>query len=87
MSGHDIPHLERQVTDLQQLLRKLASRNFDRELIPIMKRPGWTTPAEFRLVSGMLASMHAQAVQLGQLQETVLTASREIAQERVPAGV
>ena len=84
---HDIPTLERQITDLQDVLRKLAAKKFDAQLIPIIKRPGWTTPAEFRLVGGMLTSMQAQAVQLATLQDTVLTASREIGKQRVPAAV
>lgn len=87
MADHDIPTLERQITDLQDVLRKLVAKKFDTQLIPIIKRPGWTTPAEFRLVSGMLASMQAQALQLATLQDTVLAASKQIGKQRVPAAV
>ena len=63
----DIARLEKQVTALSDALAKLNSPDDWKRLILILRRPGWTTPAELLLVSGVLEGMRAQAVALGAL--------------------
>jgi hypothetical protein len=61
MPKHDITQLERNTQRIVQLLGKLANDNTWTELIKEYRRPGWTTPAEFRAILG-----HTEAV-LGSL--------------------
>lgn len=61
-------HIEKlhiQLNDTQLALRSLLDDPTLEELIPIWKRPGWTTPAEFFFVSRALQQIHdgAQALQ------------------------
>ena len=61
----DIARLEKQVTALSDALAKLNSADDWKRLILILRRPGWTTPAELLLVSGVLDGMRAQVAALG----------------------
>jgi hypothetical protein len=76
---HDLRRLERQVTDLSNALARLADEKDWKELILIIKRPGWTTPAEFTLVSGMMDSLLAHAKALAAQKTALLAGSREVA--------
>jgi hypothetical protein len=57
---HDVAILERQLVSLQRRLRKLVEQDRLADLIPIWKRPGWTTPAEFFLVREALNGVDVQ---------------------------
>lgn len=50
-----------------------------RELLQIIRRPGWTTPAEFRYALGIVEAMIAQARALRQLKVALMRASRSVA--------
>ena len=49
-------------------------------------RPGWTTPAEFILVEGMLDSMIRLSGQLVEMKQIVLKGSLEVGVERQVAA-
>jgi hypothetical protein len=60
-------HVEKlhvQLDDTQRALRALFDDVTLEELIPIWKRPGWTTPAEFYFVSRALQQIHDDARRL-----------------------
>lgn len=60
-------HVEKlhiQLGDTQQALKALFDDVTLEELIPIWKRPGWTTPAEFFFVSRALQQIHDDALRL-----------------------
>lgn len=60
-------HIEKlhvQLRDTQQALRSRLDDGTLEELIPIWKRPGWTTPAEFFFVSRSLQQIHDAALGL-----------------------
>ena len=63
---HDVGRLEERAFELRGVLRSLFEDDWD-DLIPIWKRPGWTTPAEFRFAITILDSMTEQARQLNNL--------------------
>jgi hypothetical protein len=46
MGGHDIPRLEGHLKDLSKRLSRLRFETDLEELIKLIHRPGWTTPAE-----------------------------------------
>ncbi len=76
--GHDVKRLEAGVTKLGQSLTKLADEKEFSELIRLFRKPGWTTPAEFTLVAGVLDAMNAQATSLVNLKQALVQGSREV---------
>ena len=77
MIKHDVRRLEVRSKELRTLLRSLVETDWD-ELIPIWRRPGWTTPAEFTFASVILDTMIKQAELLGSLKGGLLSGSREV---------
>jgi hypothetical protein len=75
---HHVEHLETQITRLSHSLRSLATGDDVESLIPIIRRPGWTTPAEFTLVTGLVDSMIEQAQNLQNLKQALVKGSREV---------
>jgi hypothetical protein len=76
-TGHkvDIKRLEKKVTDLSDALAKLGNKDDFKKLILILRRPGWTTPAEFLLASAIVDSMAAQVGALAKLKGDLLKGS------------
>jgi hypothetical protein len=59
--GHDIDKLATHIRGLQYAIAKLATDNHSEELMRIIHKPGWTTPAEFALMLAGLESAQSQA--------------------------
>ncbi len=78
---HDIPQLEGNIKALHEAVRVLAVDDDYLELLKIIHFPGYTTPAEFQLVTAVVKSMGVQVRELTALKETLLSASREIIEE------
>ena len=76
---HDVKKLEDRVKALHQNLMKLGDGKDMEEFFTIIHKPGWTTPAEFMLVSGLLQSMNAQVKTLAGLKQVLLAGSRAVA--------
>ena len=70
--------LERKITDLSDILAQLSKSAELKELLKIIKRKGWTTPAEFKLVSAVVDSMHQQAHQMTDLKTQLLLGSKMV---------
>jgi hypothetical protein len=81
MPKHNIPGLEKKITDLSKALANLSSEDDLRELIRIIRKPGWTTPAEFILVSGIVDVMAAQVKTLSQMKSVLVKGSSKVAIE------
>ena len=47
--GHDLSRLEHQLETLNRRVTELNNVNLTKELLNIIHRPGWTTPAELGL--------------------------------------
>ena len=75
---HDVAHLEARVRDLHQTMARLAQDQDLQELLFLIRRPGWTTPAELALVSGLVDMLHAQARSITQMKEVLMTGSRMV---------
>ena len=78
-NGHDIPGLGKKITALSKALANLSSEDDFKELIRIIRFPGWTTPAEFILASAMVDAMTAQARALTQMKTDLLKGSKKVA--------
>lgn len=75
---HDTGSLERQVNELSRSLSSVLTEKDLREYILTIKRPGWTTPAEFLFATGIVSAMQAQVQVLGDLKQTLFDGSREV---------
>ena len=82
MEKHNIGRLEHTINGVRDRLSALAEGEEYLELIKIIHTPGWTTPAEFRLVSGYLDAITRQIEVIEHLNGAVLDGSRMIASER-----
>lgn len=78
MPSHDIGVLEKKIHAAHDTFAKLGRDSDFEELIKIIRRPGWTTPAEFLLVSSSLDALRAQGDALLSMRQELLKASREV---------
>jgi hypothetical protein len=77
-TAEEIKRFEKQISALSNALAKLSSAEDFRELILILRRPGWTTPAEFRFASGIVASMTTQVKGLTALKADLIEGSKAV---------
>jgi hypothetical protein len=77
---HDISVLEAKLKRLDDSLTKIVKERHVEELIPIIKRPGWTTPAEFAFAVALVDALQHQVDGLGRLQQNLVGAARQVAQ-------
>lgn len=77
---HDIAQLEKRIVRLGQSLTRLAHEDDVEELIPIIKRPGWTTPAEFALFVASLEALQKQAEVMAAQKKAVMAGARMVGQ-------
>jgi len=82
MEKHDISKLEKHVKELNQSLNGLADNTEFDELLKIIHRPGWTTPAEFMFAMGVVESMTVHARALTDLKRTLINASRKVSETK-----
>jgi hypothetical protein len=78
MHGHDLAHLESRLRDLDRGMRGMADDDGLRELIAIIHQPGWTTPAEFALVMGIVESLQAHTTAIVGLKKALVAAGRQV---------
>ena len=57
---HNIGRLEKSINALQDRVSVLANEEEYLELVKIIRRPGWTTPAEFQLVTTIVETFARQ---------------------------
>jgi hypothetical protein len=78
MPGHDTGQLQENLKLLASSLRDLGDGEDLLELIKVLRRPGWTTPAEFTFTQAVVEAMLAQTRQLAALKESLITGSRQV---------
>jgi hypothetical protein len=82
----DVGRLEKSVHALQDRISVLAAEDDYLELIRIIRQPGWTTPAEFRLVNTLVTTFTRHVEMLDQLKHELIQASQLVGKgERVEA--
>jgi hypothetical protein len=82
--AHQIACLEAKIKALSTHLETLSNTSDMEELFVIIHRPGWTTPAEFAMVNGIIDSIHAQAKTLTEMRKVLLSGSRAVAIQPQP---
>jgi hypothetical protein len=78
---HDIAYLEMRINQLGDQLEVMGDTGDLKEMIFNLHRPGWTTPAEYLLVSGIVDVMFEQVNALTTLRQGLITGSRVIAEQ------
>ena len=76
MAGH--VSLDKQVRQLKEALRDLSDPRGLEEFLKIIRRPGWTTPAERIFASTILTAMLAHVGALKGLKSGLLKGSQEV---------
>ncbi|HEV8695995.1 MAG TPA: hypothetical protein VGQ93_17675 [Lysobacter sp.] len=82
MPNH-IAALDKKITALSDALAHLGKGTDLKELLRIIKFPGWTTPAEFAFAMAILDSMHEQVNQLNRMSTGLLEASKQVSAKKV----
>ncbi len=81
---HDIPSLEGRIRNLSKQLKHVADDTDLEEMFVFLHRPGWTTPAEYLLVSGIVDVMHEHAKAMVSLKQVLINGSRAVNVELNP---
>ncbi len=77
-SERHIAHLETQIKSLSGQLLDVADGSAFDELLILMRRPGWTTPAEILFVDGIVNVMREQVQSLASLKQVLLSGGRAV---------
>jgi hypothetical protein len=86
MDKQDLHHLERTILDLKELFAKMADNSDMDELLKVIHRPGWTTPAEHMLVGSVVESLHAQLQNAITLRKALLRGSSQVGGQQATAA-
>jgi len=78
---HDIGGLECEVRALDEAICNLQAARHVERLIPIIRKPGWTTPAEWELVQSNINNLHNQTRHLHNAFDTLITIAGKIGQK------
>lgn len=81
MDDRHVEKLEKQVGQLRGVLRELGDDDSFNEFLTVIRKPGWTTIAEWKLVEGGLESMTALATALNELKLSVFAGARAVGGE------
>lgn len=76
MSEKSIQQVARKLSALKTNLRSVAEDDVYDQLLQIIHRPGWTTPAEIAFFETVLNSVDAHARLLSQLHKDLLRSSQ-----------
>lgn len=78
--GH-IEVLDKKITALSDALAHLGQADSLKELLRIIRFPGYTTPAEFAFTVTVLDTMASQTRQLETMGEHLLAAAKQVGQQ------
>jgi len=76
-SSATISKLQREIKILDKEWANLNKKGLA-ELLRIIRRKGWTTPAELKFVQGILQSLIVQTRNMNQLTNTLIGGSRSV---------
>jgi hypothetical protein len=78
MEAHDLSQIEARVKTLSSELAELGNEKELREFMVVIRKPGWTTPAEFAFVAGILESMIAHTRALAASKRALLSGGQAV---------
>jgi hypothetical protein len=79
--GHavELRELDKKITALSDALAHLGKGSTMRDVLLIIRKPGYTTPAEFRFTLGLVDAMHGQVNLINQLGDNLLAGAQAVA--------
>jgi prefoldin subunit 5 len=78
MSEKNIAQIEKRLTTLKNEIQQLSNANIYDQLLQIIHKPGWTTPAEARFFETTMELISAQVQSLARAQQGLLEASQAV---------
>lgn len=84
--GEHIAQLEKGIETLHKSARAFAEDDGYTELLRIIRRPGWTTPAEIAFFLAIVDGMNAQVRELTRFKQELVGAANQVAVKE-PAAV
>jgi hypothetical protein len=78
MEKHELSQMESHIKTIRTAHASLANTSELDELLVIIHRPGWTTPAEVGFVLAALESINVQTAQLNSLRQGLLAAANKV---------
>jgi hypothetical protein len=78
MSDDHVRQIDKKITALSDALAKLGRGTGLKELLKIIRFPGYTTPAEFALTMSILDGMEAQVRMLATMEKDLVAGSKLI---------
>ena len=78
MEKNHIEHLEMQLKELHTSLTRLSGEEPVTGLAHIIRKPGWTTPAEIAFFTGIVDAMHGQAKILLAMKQALLSGAAKV---------
>jgi|1185.fasta_scaffold390676_2 hypothetical protein len=78
MAPHDISSLDKQIKALNRRLKLLAEDDELRELLRLIRGPGWTTPSEHKFVTTIVVALDAHVNAIASLKTNLLEGSRQV---------
>lgn len=80
---HDIDKLAKNIKGLVAEIDKYTGDKRWNVLLELIYKKGWTTPAEYRFVNGIVTNMHDQIRVLAKLQDTLMEGSQAVLEKNV----
>ncbi len=80
---HDIDALSKRIKSLVAAIDELAGDDRWNVLLRIIYGNGWTTPAEYRLVDGIVRNMTRQIKVMAELQTTLVEGSKAVLEKNI----
>jgi hypothetical protein len=78
MKADHLKHLDSGIEEVRRGWRKLADDDDLAELLKVIHRPGWTTPAEVAFVTGIVDSLREHTNTMLGLKRTLIDGSRAV---------
>ncbi len=78
-----IAALDKQITALSDALAKLGRGTDLKDLLRIIRFPGWTTPAEFLFATAILDGMQAQVAGLTKQGAALVAAAKQVSSKQM----
>ena len=78
MANDHVKRIEGLLKDLRGELGKVSAPAPFEEFLKVIHRPGWTTPAEFALVTGLLDGMITTARALEQMKAALVRGAGDV---------
>ena len=75
---HDVSALESKLRELSRSISDLATSNHAEQLLPMIRRPGFTTPQELELVAALADVMHQHTNMLRRAGDTLVKTADQI---------